>query len=146
MPHDAAKILLGTTPWSDKEITEFKSDPANFAPGLAVRETESGDLSTRKSDGRFVGVSLGQAPKIEGCTAVLRRGSQVPIRLSDGFSPTVGAQVWIDDETGEATLPNGGGTSSTATNANYVTGTLVGVDNLEDDGIPVALIDMVGGL
>jgi hypothetical protein len=145
MPHDATRVLLGTTPWSAKDVSNFPSDPAEFPPAIAVRLDDEGHLSTAKDAGRFAGISLGRSVQDPDRTAVLRNGSLVPLRLTDGFAPTIGAQVWIDDETGYGNIPDDGGVSTSLTSANYVSGQLIGVTK-EGDEFPVALVDLPGGL
>lgn len=82
MGHDASKILLGTTQSSDKSGSNvFASDPATFKAGLAVRETTAGLLSVAKSEGEWLGISLGRSLSDSKKTLVLRSGLRVPILL-----------------------------------------------------------------
>lgn len=71
--------------------------------------------------------------------ATLSGGSNT---ASDINYVTLGAKAYIDDETGEATANT---YQTTISDAVYVSGVLTGID---EDGVevPVALVDMVGGL
>jgi hypothetical protein len=143
--HDATKVLLGTTRSSAKDISNFAADPATFPAGTAVRLKSDGTLSVTKAHGTLVGVSLGRSLSDIKKTAVARSGEQVPIILTEGLTPVIGAAVWVDDVTGHANIADDGGVTTTVTNATYVTGVLEGID---EDGasVDVALIDMPGGL
>lgn len=80
--HDPTKVLLGTTPSSDKDVTCETGSPATFLPGLVVRKNTDGTLSL--TTGTRIGVSLGES--LDGATAktaVCRTGNEVPILLTD---------------------------------------------------------------
>ena len=145
MAHDATKVLLGTTPWTAKDVTSHASDPATFPAGTAVRLKADKTLSKAKADGALHGVSLGKSLTDDTRTAVLRAGSYVPLRLTDDFTPTIGAAVWIDDVTGLANIADDGGVTTTITGAYYVTGVLSGITE-DATEVRVALIDLPGGL
>ena len=143
MPHDKNKVLLENIPWSAKDISNFAvADPATFPAGLAVHVTSTGTLSLAKSAGMFAGVSMGRDLADDKRTAVARTGGHVPILIADGFTPTIGAPVFISDTTGVAGADD---TGMTVTNAIYISGVLTGV---YPDGTTAnaALIDMPGGL
>jgi hypothetical protein len=80
MGHDATKVVLGSTRSSSKQGSEdFSSDPATYLAGLAVRRNSSNALSVVKSDGNWVGISLGKSLSDTAKTTVLKAGEQVPI-------------------------------------------------------------------
>jgi hypothetical protein len=148
MASDPTKILLGTTLGSDKVVTSIKGT-AVIDAGLAVRLKSTGVPSVAKSDGSFLGVSLGVDMSDLTYTAVCRVGYGVPIQLTDDSAEyayvVIGAAVWIDDVTGLANIVDDGSVTTTVTNAVYVSAPMKGV---KSDGteIYVALIDMQGGL
>jgi len=147
MGHDPTKQLLGVTQSSDKAgTTTYASDPALFPAGTAVRLGPDGLLTVTKGSNQWVGISLGKSLSDSKTTTVLRGGSQVPIRLADdgnNYAYVVqGAPVEIDDATGLATVAGG---SATTSNAVFVSGVLSGITE-EGTTVPVALVDMVGGL
>ncbi len=83
MPHDATKMLLGTTQSSDKPgTTVYSSDPATFLAGTACRLGSDSLLTLTKGSNKFVGISLGRSLSDIKKTSVLRAGSRVPIRLA----------------------------------------------------------------
>lgn len=83
MSHDATKVLLGTTQSSLRKGSEtFNSDPATFKAGLAVRRTSASALSVTKTDGGWVGISLGKDLADASKTTVLRAGLRCPILVS----------------------------------------------------------------
>lgn len=82
MPHDATKVLLGTSRSSSKQGSEvFPSDPATYKAGLAVRRNSSNGLSLVKADGVWAGISLGRSLSDTLKTEVLKAGEQVPVLL-----------------------------------------------------------------
>lgn len=148
MGHDPTKQLLGVTQSSDKAgTTTYPSDPASFPAGTAVRLDSGGLLTVIKGSNQWVGISLGKSLSDSKKTTVLRAGSRVPIRLADdgnSYAYVVkGASVHIDDASGIATASAETGT--TLSNAVFVSDVLSGI---AEDGtdVPVALVDMVGGL
>lgn len=143
--HDATKQQLGVTQSSSKYGSEdFNSSPATFKAGLAVRRKSDNTLSVAVADGEWVGVSLGQSLSNDGWTCVLRAGERVPLLLKAGFTPAIGAAVYISRVTGMG-LASGDGEGVDLANAIYVSGVLTG---LQEDGTTanVAIIDMPGGL
>lgn len=139
MAHDASKVLMGTTQSSFKRVDNRKG---TIAAGLIVRLKSDDTISLLKTDGAPLGVSLGKGLDGAGRTAIVRAGSRVPVLLTSGFTPVIGAQVAIDDVTGMAKAT---GTGVTGVNAVYISGVLTGMN---EDGTTanVALIDMPGGL
>jgi hypothetical protein len=139
--HSATTVYLGSTKSSHKEIINRAGDPATFLAGLCVHLKSDGTLSLAAADGSKLGISLGRDLSDTKRTAIARKGLLVPIRLTNGLTPTVGAQVTISDTTGKAA------SSGTAVNAVYATSTLTCYD---EDGVAVAdgcaLIDFPGGL
>jgi hypothetical protein len=139
MPHDATKVLLGTTTSSAREVDNRKG---TIAAGLIVRLKSDETISIAAADGAPLGVSLGRSLSDTPRTAICRKGLRVPLRLTAAFTPTIGAQVHISDTTG---LGIAAGAGATGMNATYATGLLTGVDEDGADQL-VALIDMPGGL
>ena len=113
--------------------------------GLAVRLKSDDTLSVTKADVELLGISVGKDLSDLGRTAVCRAGLDVPILLTNGFTPTKGAQVYIDDVTGKA---NASGAGKTGTQAVYKSGKMTAIleDGTEDATDGCALIDFVGGL
>lgn len=139
--HDASKVLMGAIGSNIKEVDNRAGDPATFQAGLCVHLKSDNTLSLASADGAKLGISLGRSLSDTKRTAICRKGLAVPIQVTNGFSPTVGAQVQISTTTGKAV------TSGTAVNAVYVA---VGKTGVGEDGSdladPVALIDFPGGL
>lgn len=138
MAHDASKVLMGS---SQSNVKEVDNRAGVIAAGLAVHLKSDGTITTAVADGAFLGISLGRSLSDTSRTAIGRKGLRVPILLTNGLTPTIGAQVTISDTTGKAA------SSGTAVNAVYVTSTLSAVD---EDGAAIAdgaaLIDFPGGL
>ena len=82
MGHDASKVLLGVTRSSDKHVTQYAADPATFLAGLACRLKSDGTVSLLKSDGGWLGISLGKSLSDTKKLAVLRDGEKVPVRVA----------------------------------------------------------------
>lgn len=152
MGHDAAKVLMGSTASSVKEVTNYPS-PSNVVleAGLVAHLKSDGTVTKAKADGSPIGVSIGKDLSDIGRTAVARKGLRVPLKLKAGFNPTIGAAVEIDDAEGYGT----GDGSKTAVNAVYASGRLggsgatggVAEGATSDTGtVGVALIDFPGGL
>lgn len=139
MAHDSSKVLLGVNR-SSFRIVDNK--PGTVAAGLAVRQKSDGTLSNAKADGELLGISFGKNLGSHPSTHICRAGLQVPLLLTAGFTPTLGAQVAIDDVTGMA---KAAGTGVTGVNAVYSSAVLTGI---KEDGTEanVALIDFQGGL
>lgn len=139
MSHDATKVLMGATQSSFKNVD---NRAGAIAAGLAVRLKSDDTIVITAADGSLLGISLGKSLSDTDRTAVVRKGTRVPILLTSAFTPTIGAQVNISDTTGKA-IASGGG--ATGVNATYVSGILTGL--LEDGTTDnVALIDFPGGL
>lgn len=142
MGHDATKVQMGVTL---SNIREVSNKLGNIAAGLIVRLKSDDTISTALADGSAMGISLGKDQSNTGYTAIARKGIQVPILLTSGFTPTKGAQVAISDTTGKAKAYTGSGDSYV--NAFYSSGALSATDedgNAIADG--AALIDFPGGL
>lgn len=143
MGHDASKIQMGATGSNHREVTNKKG---SIAAGLVVRQKSDDTISTALADGSILGVSLGKDLSNTNRTAIVRDGLNIPIKLKSGFTnPAVGAQVAIDDTTGEAVAYTGSGNSYV--NAVYSSGAKTRVD---EDGTETATgaayIDAPGGL
>lgn len=141
MGHDATKVQMGTTRSNIRDVDNRKG---TVAAGLIARLKTDGTVSVAAADGLPLGISLGRDLSDAGRTAVARAGLQVPVQLTASFTPTVGAQVYIDDTTGKAAAS---GTGKTGMNAIYVSGalTMVAEDGTETAS-GCALIDFPGGL
>lgn len=139
--HDASKVLMGTITTSMKDVDNHAGDPATFQAGLVVHRKSDDTLSLASADGSKLGVSVGRSMSNTKRTAVCRKGVGVPVQVTNGFEPTVGAQVQFSTTTGKVV------TSGTAVNAFY---SAVGLTGIDEDGNeladPVALIDFPGGL
>lgn len=136
--HDVSKVQMGTTRGSFKTVD---NRPGAIAAGLAVRLKSDDTISVAEADGSLLGISLGRSQSDTSRTAIVRRGTQVPIQLTAAFQPVIGEQVKIDATTGKAS------TGGTAVNAVYASAELTAID---EDGTEtaavVALIDFPGGL
>lgn len=141
MAHNAGKVLMGMTRSSFRHAEPIKG---SIAAGLIVRLKSDGTPSVAKADGSAMGISLGKDLSNAGFTSIVKSGTAVPVALASGFTPTVGAQVHIDDVSGEAAAS---GTGKTGINAYYTTAALT---RINEDGTEtangVALIDMPGGV
>lgn len=139
--HSATTVYMGSHGSNVIESDNWLGDPATFLAGLCCHLDDDGDVSLASADGSKLGISLGKSLSDHKRVSVARRGLKVPILLTNGFTPTVGAQVQISTTTGKAV------SSGTAVNAVYVSGTLTAYDedgNAIADG--AALIDFPGGL
>jgi len=141
--HDASKIQMGAVGSNHREVTNKKG---SIAAGIAVRQKSDGTISTALADGSLLGISLGKDLSNTDRTAICRDGLNVPVKLASGFTnPAIGAQVAIDDTTGEAVAYTGSGNSYV--NATYASGAKTRID---EDGTETATgaayIDMQGGL
>lgn len=139
--HNASKVQMGTTNSNIREVTNRFGDPATFQAGLCVHLKSDDTLSLASADGSKLGVSLGRDLSNTKRTAICKAGLGVPVQVTNGFTPVVGAQVQFSTTTGKAV------TSGTAVNAVY---SQVGLTGVGEDGVdladPVALIDFIGGL
>lgn len=141
MGHDSTKVQMGATRSSFKEVDNMAGSPSTFQAGLCVHLKSDGTLSLAAADGSKLGVSLGRSLSDTNRVAICRKGIGVPVQVTNGFSPTVGAQVQFSTTTGKVV------NSGTAVNAVY---SAVGLTGISEDGSaladPVALIDFPGGL
>lgn len=139
--HSATKVQMGTTRSSFKNVD---NRAGAIAAGLAVRLKSDDTITTALADGSLLGISLGRSQSDTSRTAIVRKGTQVPIFLTAAFQPDIGAQVHISDTTGKAGTAGAG---FTAVNAIYASEELTMID---EDGVEtaavVALIDFPGGL
>lgn len=140
MPH-SSKVLMGMTRSSYRH-----ADPraGSIEAGKIVRLKSNGDISVASADGLPLGISLGKDLSNISHTSIVRAGLEVPLLLTEAFSPVAGAQVHISDTTG---LGVASGAGATGMNAVYKSGPLTAI---KEDGTEVAaivaLIDMQGGL
>lgn len=139
--HDATKVQMGATKSSFKNVDNKKG---SIAAGLIVRLKSDDTISIAAADGSPLGISIGKDLSEIGRTAIVRKGTGVPIHLTDSFTPVIGAQVHISDTTGKA---GAAGAGFTGMNATYVSGalTMVAEDGTETAAV-AALVDMPGGL
>jgi hypothetical protein len=133
---------MGTHQSNAIEVDNWSGDPATFVAGLCCHlDDDSTPLSLASADGSKLGISLGKSLSDHKRVSIARKGLRIPILLTNGFTPTVGAQVQISTTTGKAV------SSGTAVNAVYVTSTLTAYD---EDGVAIAdgaaYIDFPGGL
>lgn len=141
MSHSATTVYMGSHKSNVMESDNWPGDPATFKAGLCCHLDDDGDIDLASAQGSKLGISLGRSLSDHKRTTVARRGLRVPILLTNGFTPTIGAQVQISTTTGMAV------SSGTAVNAVYVSGKLTAYD---EDGVVIsdgaALIDFPGGL
>lgn len=141
MSHSATKVQMGMTQSSFKNID---NRAGSIAAGLAVRLKSDDTISVASADGSLLGISCGRSQSDTARTAIVRKGTRVPIQLTAAFQPVIGAQVNISDTTGKAGTAGAG---FTGVNAVYVSAELTAID---EDGVEtaavVALIDFPGGL
>ncbi len=140
MGQDASKILMGTTQSSVKEVD---NRAGSIPAGKIVRLKSDDTISIAKADGSALGISLGRDLALAGRTAIARKGLRVPILLTSGFEPDIGAQVCIDDTTGIGKASGGG---VTGMNAVYASELMEGGIDEDGNACDVALIDFPGGL
>ncbi len=141
MAHDATKVYLGNTTSSFKHVD---SKAGSVAAGLAISNKSDGTITTAIADGPRIGISLGKDLSDAGYTAIVRAGMKVPLLVTSGFTPTLGAGVVVSDTTGKAIAAGAG---ATAINATYASAVLTAI--LEDgttDATGCALINMPGGV
>ena len=125
MGHDATKVQMGTTTSNVKEVSSHAGDPATYRAGLVLRLKSDDTVSLATSDGSNIGVSLGRDGSDAGRVAYVRKGLGVPILLTNGFSPTKGAQVAVSNTTGKAKAYTGSGDAYV--NAFYASGALTAI-------------------
>ncbi len=139
--HDATVVQLGNVGTNIKEVDNWAADPATFLAGLCCHLKSDGTISLAVADGSKLGISLGKDLSDTKRTAIVRKGTRVPILLANGFTPTLGAQVQISTTTGKAV------SSGTAVNAVY---SFLPTTTYDESGVVVAdgcaLIDFPGGL
>ena len=145
MSNQSDKVQLGTTNSSFKTVDNV---PGSIAAGKVIHAKSDGTFTLAAADGAAIGVSLGKDLSDTARTAVVRRGTGVPILLTADFDPVVGTQVNVSDTTG---LAIAAGAGATGVNAVYASGRVGGTGQnkgLDEDGnaVGVALIDFPGGL
>jgi len=141
MAHSSTALYLGTHQSNIIDSQNFVANPATFKAGVCGHLKSDGTISLAVADGSKIGISLGKSLSDISRTTFVSRGTKVPILLTNGFTPTVGAQVQISTTTGLAV------SSGTAVNAFYRSVHATAYDEAGDaiaDG--AALIDFPGGL
>lgn len=143
MTNNANTIVLGVTKGTAKEVDNY---PGTIAAGLHVLLTTANEITTSRDDGGgpYLGVSLGNSASDIPYTSVVYRGKGIPVRLKEGFTPTIAQAASSDNTTGEFCAPDVEGT--TQTKAIY--SGLLPDGAIAEDGtvVPAALIDFPGGL
>lgn len=141
MSHSATTVYLGSHGSNVLESDNWAGDASVHKAGLCVHLDSDGDLDLAAAEGAKLGISLGKSLSDTNRISVARKGKKIPVLLTNGFTPTVGAQVQISTTTGKAV------SSGTAVNAVYVSSTLTAYD---EDGAAIAdgaaYIDFIGGL
>lgn len=141
MSHSATTIYMGSGQSKIKEVDNMAGDPATYKAGLCVHQKSDGTISLLAADGAKLGISMGRSLSDIKRTAIARKGLRIPVLLTNGFTPTLGAAVQISTTTGKAV------TSGTTVNAVYASSTMTAYD---EDGVAIsdgaALIDFAGGL
>lgn len=145
MSYQSDKVLLGSTQSTFKTVENV---PGSISAGKVIHSKADGTFTVAAADGAAIGVSVGRSLSDIARTSVVKRGTRVPLRITDGFDPVIGTQVFISDTTG---LGIATGAGATGVNAVYSGGREggTGVNNgLDEDGsyVGVAYIDMPGGL
>lgn len=139
--HSATTVYMGAHGSNVMESDNWSGDAATFLAGLCCHLDDDGDLDLTAAAGGKLGISLGKSLSDHNRISVARQGLKIPILLTNGFTPTVGAQVEISTTTGKAV------TSGTAVNAIYSSSTLTAYD---EAGVVIAdgaaYIDFPGGL
>lgn len=139
--HSSTTLYMGSHKSNIIEADNMAADPATFLAGLCCHLKSDGTVSLAVADGSKIGISLGKSLSDHKRLTIVRRGTQIPVLLANGFTPTVGAQVQISTTTGKAVA------SGTAVNAFYRE---VPTTVYDEDGVVVAdgaaLIDFPGGL
>lgn len=141
MAHNASVVYMGSKLSNVAEVDSWDADPSVIQAGLCAHLDDDGTVDLTASSGGKLGISLGRSLSSTNRVSVARRGLQIPILLTNGFTPTIGAQVQISTTTGKAV------SSGTAVNAVYRSSVLTAYD---EDGVAIAdgaaLIDFPGGL
>jgi|SRR6478752_4224336 len=145
MSYQSDKVLLGSIKSTFKTVDNV---PGSISAGKVVHSKSDGTYTVAAADGAAIGISVGQSLSDIPRTSVCYRGKEVPLRLTDGFDPVIGAQVFVSDTTG---LGIASGAGATGVNAFYETGRIggTGVNNgIDEDGssVGVAYVTMSGGL
>lgn len=141
MAHSSTTVYMGSHGSNILESDNWLGDPSTHKAGLCVHLDDDGDLDLASAQGSKLGISLGRSLSDTKRITVARKGRKVPILLTNGLTPVIGAQVQISTTTGKAV------SSGTAVNAVYVSSTLTAYD---EDGVAIAdgaaYIDFIGGL
>ena len=141
MPHNASKVLLGSTKSSFRVVDNV---PGTIEAGLVVCRDDDGTYDVTSASGASIGVSLGSGLAGNARTAVCREGLEVPIQVGTG-TPVVGAQVAVSNTTGKTVDYTGSG--DRYVNANFTTAKITN-GGIKEDGTlcDIAFIDFAGGL
>ncbi len=141
MTQNANIVQLGTV---QSNVKTVHNRIGSIEAGKGVRLKSDGTVSTSKADGALLGISLGVDQSYTDKMAYVSKGARVPVLLTAGFTPVVGAVVYLSDTTGMA---KASATDSTACAAVY--SKLLSDGAIVEDGsstVTAALVDFVGGL
>ena len=149
--HNQGKVLLGVNRSSFRVVTSLRT-LATILAGLVVFQKSDGTYNAA-GDGTPIGLSFGADLSDIKSTCLCKLGLEVPIRLEDGFTPAIGAQVHVLKSTGKAVAEDTVGTTTVGLNATYMpawvganTAVLSGVPEDGSAEVRVALIDLAGGV
>ncbi len=134
------KVIFGVTKGTAKEVESY---PGAITAGLVAALSADGTVLADSSTAKIIGVSLGGSLSDTPQTAVILRGTGVPVRVGEGFTPTVLTTVYFNTESGEAVAQDLEGTVTTQA---YYSSSIL--DGIAEDGsiVAAALIDFPGGL
>lgn len=139
--HSATTVYMGSHGSNVMEAYSIAADPAVFKAGVVGHLKSDGTVSLTASEGSKIGVSLGRSLSDTSHVTFAVRGLKIPVLLTNGLTPVIGAQVEISATTGLAVA------SGDAVNALYRSAVLTAYD---EDGVVIAdgaaLIDFPGGL
>jgi hypothetical protein len=141
MSHSTTKVQLGATSTNFKIV---ENHAGSIAAGKICRLKSDDTITTAAADGNILGVSLGTSLSDTAVTAIVKKGTRVPVCLTAAFQPAIGGSLCVDDVTGLAKATGGG---VTTTNGIFVTGRLTSIsESGTETANDVALVDMAGGL
>lgn len=141
--HDATKVLLGAALCPASQMA-VESVPGDIAAGLAVRKnTTTGAYQVAASGaGPILGVSMGRSLGKNGYFSLCYSAPKILVQLGSAHTPTVGAQVHIDDTNGKTKASGGGATATAGVYEKLVTG----IDEVAGGTVACAIVNMTSGL
>jgi hypothetical protein len=140
---DATKVMMGASLCPADECS-VESVPGAINAGLAVRRNSSTGAYqvSSSSAGPIVGLSMGRSLGKSGCFSLCYNAPKAVLRIG-AYVPTVGAQVHIDNTTGQGVASGGGATATAAIYEKVLVGG--GVDEITGDAVNVAIINLTAG-